>query len=46
MVWADRDKDLVVVLLTNRVYPTSNNVDISTARANIVDEIVKGYMNK
>jgi CubicO group peptidase (beta-lactamase class C family) len=46
MIWADRDKDLVVVLLTNRVHPTANNLDIGMARANIVDEIVKGYMNK
>ena len=44
MMWVDRDKDIVVVLLTNRVYPTSLNVDIIAARANITDEIVKAYM--
>ena len=43
-MWVDRDKDIVVVLLTNRVYPTSLNVDIIAARANITDEIVKAYM--
>ena len=43
MMWVDRDKDLVVVLLANRVYPTSLN-DISVARGMIVDEIVKAYL--
>lgn len=45
MMWADRDKNLIVVILTNRVHPTSLNVDISNARAAIVDEIVKAYLN-
>lgn len=44
MMWADRDKNLIVVLLTNRVHPTSLNLDISNARADIVDEIVKTYL--
>ena len=37
MMWADRDKGLVVVLLTNRVHPTSLNGNIGYARAAIVD---------
>jgi len=44
-MWADRDKNLIVVILTNRVHPTSLNVNISYARAAIVDEIVKAYLN-
>jgi hypothetical protein len=44
MMWVDRDKDLVVVLLTNRVYPTSVSLGITLARAAIVDEIVKAYL--
>lgn len=43
-MWADRDKNLVVVFLTNRVHPSSLNTLISEARAMIVDEIVKAYL--
>lgn len=46
MMWADRDKELIVVLLTNRVHPTSLSYLISESRAMIVDEIVKVYMGK
>jgi CubicO group peptidase (beta-lactamase class C family) len=44
MMWADRDKNLVVVFLTNRVHPSSLNTLIIEARAMIVDEIVKAYL--
>lgn len=40
MMWADRDKQLIVVLLTHRVHPTSENVLVIQARARIVDQIV------
>jgi CubicO group peptidase (beta-lactamase class C family) len=43
MIWADRDKNLIVVFLTNRVHPSALNTLISEARAAIVDEIVKAY---
>ena len=46
MIWADRDKDLIVVFLTNRVSPTSLNLDISIARATILDQIVKAYVSQ
>lgn len=44
MMWADRDKNLIVVFLTNRVHPSSLNTMIIEARAMIVDEIVKAYL--
>ena len=44
MMWVDKDKDLVVVLLTNRVYPTSVSLGITVARGAIVDEVVKAYL--
>jgi hypothetical protein len=50
MVWADKDKDLSVVLLTNRVCPnvTRTATGILYARADTVNEIVHvlGYTNQ
>lgn len=40
MMWADRDKNLIVVFLTHRVHPTAQSLLIIEARARIVDEIV------
>lgn len=40
-IWADRDRDLVVVLLTNRVHPTSRNVRIRAFRPMIHDLIIE-----
>jgi CubicO group peptidase (beta-lactamase class C family) len=40
MMWADRDKKIIVVLLTHRVHPTSESLLITEGRARIVDEIV------
>ena len=40
MMWADRDKNLTVVFLTHRVYPTSQSLLVIEARARIVDEVV------
>jgi CubicO group peptidase (beta-lactamase class C family) len=41
MMWADREKNLIVIILTNRVHPSSLNLLISEARASIVDAIVQ-----
>lgn len=44
-VWADREKDLIVIFLTNRVYPTRGNEEIRKIRPKVHDEICKvmGY---
>ena len=40
-IWADRDKNLIVVLLSNRVHPTAlNNLHVE-ARTKITDSVVK-----
>jgi CubicO group peptidase (beta-lactamase class C family) len=31
-VWADKEKDLIVIFLTNRVYPTRDNFEILNIR--------------
>lgn len=41
MMWADRDKGLIVSLMTQRVYPTAANTMIIEARARIVDQVVR-----
>ena len=40
-IWADRDKDLIVVLLSHRVHPTSLNSLHIEARSMITDAIVE-----
>jgi len=40
-IWADKDKKLFVILLTNRVYPNRNNSRLSTLRPKIHDAVVK-----
>ena len=45
-MWADRYEGLIVIILTNRVHPTSLSAQIAEARSNIVDAIVNVYMNK
>jgi CubicO group peptidase (beta-lactamase class C family) len=42
-VWADRDRGLVAVLLTNRVHPTRRNIKIRAFRPAIHDLIVKEF---
>lgn len=44
-VWCDKDKDLIVIFLTNRVHPTRNNDQIREIRPKVHDEICKalGY---
>jgi hypothetical protein len=46
MMWADRDKGLIVVILTNRVHPTALSGQMPEARSNIVDAVVNVFMNK
>lgn len=40
-VWADRDKKLIVIILTQRVHPTSLNTLVIESRAKITDAIVR-----
>lgn len=40
MMWADREKGLIVVLLTHRVHPTALSLSVIEGRARITDEIV------
>ncbi|RPI13314.1 MAG: class A beta-lactamase-related serine hydrolase [Ignavibacteriae bacterium] len=44
-VWADKDKDIIVIFLTNRVYPTRTNDEIRNVRPKLHDEVCKilGY---
>jgi CubicO group peptidase (beta-lactamase class C family) len=44
-VWCDRDKDLIIILLTNRVYPTRGNEEIRNIRPKVHDETcrIMGY---
>jgi CubicO group peptidase (beta-lactamase class C family) len=45
LVWADKDKDLIIVLLTNRVYPKRGNEEIRNVRPKVLDEVCRilGY---
>lgn len=45
-VWTDPTKNLFVVLLTNRVYPTRNNNKLSKFRPLIHDEIYKAVVKE
>ena len=40
-VWADPDKNLFVILLTNRVYPTRANTKIMQVRPSVHDAVVR-----
>ncbi len=44
-VWCDKDKKLIVILLTNRVYPKRGNEEIRNIRPKVHDEVCKvlGY---
>ncbi len=41
-IWADPEKQLFVILLTNRVYPTAENIKIRQVRPILHDAIVEG----
>lgn len=44
-VWADKEKNLIVIFLTNRVYPKRGNEEIRSVRPKVHDEVCKvmGY---
>lgn len=44
-VWCDKDKKLIVIFLTNRVYPKRGNEEIRNIRPKVHDEVCKvlGY---
>lgn len=43
-VWADLEKDIIVILLTNRVHPDRDNIKIRDFRPRIHDLIMKAMM--
>jgi CubicO group peptidase (beta-lactamase class C family) len=44
-VWCDRDKNLIIIFLTNRVYPKRGNEEIKNVRPKVYDEVCRilGY---
>lgn len=44
-VWCDKDKNLIIIFLTNRVYPKRGNEEIKNVRPKVHDEVCKvlGY---
>jgi CubicO group peptidase (beta-lactamase class C family) len=42
-VWCDKEKNLIVILLTNRVYPKRGNEEIRNVRPKVHDEICKVF---
>jgi CubicO group peptidase (beta-lactamase class C family) len=44
-VWCDKDKNLIIIFLTNRVYPKRGNEEIKYIRPKVHDEVCKvlGY---
>ncbi len=44
-VWCDKEKKLIVIFLTNRVYPKRGNEEIRNVRPKVHDEVCKvlGY---
>ena len=44
-VWCDRDKDLIIIFLTNRVYPKRGNEAIRNVRPEVYDKVceILGY---
>ena len=41
-LWIDPDRDLFVVLLTNRVYPSADNIKIREIHPRLHDAIIEG----
>jgi CubicO group peptidase (beta-lactamase class C family) len=41
-IWLDPDRDLVIVLLSNRVHPTRENGRWGPVRRNVADRVVRG----
>ena len=44
-VWADPSRNLAVIFLTNRVYPTRNNVKIAKVRPALHDAVINAVEN-
>jgi len=44
-VWCDRDKNLIIILLTNRIYPKRGNEEIRNVRPEVYDKVceILGY---
>ncbi len=44
-VWCDKDKNLIIIFLTNRIYPKRGNEEIKNIRPKVHDEVCKvmGY---
>ena len=44
-IWCDKDKNLIIIFLTNRVYPKRGNEEIRNVRPKVHDEVCKilGY---
>ncbi|MDP2365412.1 MAG: serine hydrolase, partial [Ignavibacteria bacterium] len=40
-IWADPERNLFVVFLTNRVYPTRDNLKIQKVRPQLHDAVIK-----
>lgn len=40
-VWADKEKDLIVIFLTNRVYPNRGNEEVRSIRPKVADEVCR-----
>jgi CubicO group peptidase (beta-lactamase class C family) len=45
-MWIDPDAEVVVVLLTNRVYPTRDSTAIQEVRPRVNDELFAWGMSK
>jgi beta-N-acetylhexosaminidase len=45
-IWVDPDRNLCVILLTNRVYPTRTNMKISKIRPAVHDAIINALVNE
>lgn len=41
-IWVDPERDLVIVLLSNRVHPTRENAKWGPVRRNVADRVVQG----
>jgi CubicO group peptidase (beta-lactamase class C family) len=40
-VWCDKDKNLIIIFLTNRIYPKRGNEEIKNIRPKVHDEVCK-----
>jgi CubicO group peptidase (beta-lactamase class C family) len=45
-IWTDPEAEIVIVLLTNRVHPTRDNLAISRVRGDVADLVVQALRNR